>query len=235
MTRHLIRTLLAVTATMAATSAHAHPVVLELFTSQGCSSCPPADALLTSMQNNENVLPLSLHVDYWDKLGWKDPMSASAMTQRQYSYATALRQSGVFTPQLVVDGTASVVGSNQSDVKDAIAKAQKQTMNVPLTISASGSKLQVLATATSQAGLPDNAQVLALYFMRNSTTDVTRGENGGRTLNSINNVTRIETLAPWQAGKEYRVEIAAPASSAEGVAVLIQREGPGAILGAAKF
>ena len=185
------------------------------------------------MQGDAGVLPLSLHVDYWDRLGWKDTMSASAMTQRQYGYASALGERGVFTPQLVVDGALSVVGSEESAVKEAIAKAQQHHGTIPLTMTASANKqLLVEAAATPKAGLPESATVLAFYYTRHAVTQVARGENGGRTLSSINNVTRMETLAPWQAGKAYRAEITAPASAEDGVAVIIQREGQGAILGA---
>ena len=221
---------------MTAVSAHAtapRPVVLELFTSQGCSSCPPADALLASMQGDAGVLPLSLHVDYWDRLGWKDPMAGSAMTQRQYAYARALGGDNVFTPQLLVDGAVSVVGSDEAAVKQAITQARAHALAVPLTITAQPDKqLLVQAAADVDSALPPTAEVTAFYYTKHAVTDVARGENGGRTLSSINNVTRMEKLALWQAGKAYRAEIAAPASADEGVAVIIQRAGQGAILGA---
>ena len=218
---------------MATTSANARPVVLELFTSQGCSSCPPADALLSSMQGDAGVLPLSLHVDYWDRLGWKDPMSASAMTQRQYAYAAAMGGRDIFTPQLVVDGYISAVGSNETAVKDAIAKARTQQLAVELTITTLPSKqLLVQSSANADSALPATAEVEAFYYTKRAVTEVSRGENGGRRLSSIHNVTRIETLAPWQAGKAYRAEIAPTVSADEGVAVIIQRAGQGAVIGA---
>lgn len=234
MLRNFSQILCALVVVMAAPIANARPVVLELFTSQGCSSCPPADALLASMENDPAVLPLSLHIDYWDRLGWKDSMSESAMTQRQYGYAAALGKSGVFTPQLIVDGAVSVVGSDETAVEEAIHNAQRQQAVIPLTIAVTANKQLVVQAAAADIGsaLPATAEVTAFYFTRHTVTQVERGENAGRTLGSINNVIRIEALAAWHAGEPYRAEIALPVSGNEGVAIIIQCDRQGAILGA---
>ena len=116
-----------------AVAAADRPVVVELFTSQGCSSCPPADVLLGELAKREDVLALAFHVDYWDRLGWKDPFSSAMATARQRAYGHKLGLRTVYTPQIVVDGTAEMVGSDRRAVARAIAAARaKQTVDVKL-------------------------------------------------------------------------------------------------------
>src|SRR5258707_8836135 len=109
-----------------ASAAETSPVVVELFTSQGCSSCPPADSLLGELSKRSDVLALGFHVDYWDYIGWKDPYASKLATKRQHDYAAALRLHMVYTPQMVVDGRTDVVGSERGDVAAAIGKAAAQ-------------------------------------------------------------------------------------------------------------
>src|SRR5271170_2274982 len=142
----LKKTFLATTMILLSGHVHAadtgHPVVLELFTSQSCSSCPPADALLKQLSASDpDLLPLSFHVDYWDYLSWKDTYSSPAYTNRQKTYAQALGQNGVFTPQLIVNGTTSVVGSNENDVDQAIAAARRTPPAVSVSLKPAGHQL----------------------------------------------------------------------------------------------
>src|SRR6516164_7919120 len=108
------------------------PIVVELFTSEGCSSCPPADKLLAELANRPDVLALSFHVDYWDRLGWKDPYSSREATKRQNRYATLLDLATVYTPQIVVDGKWQAVGSDRPDVEHAIELARGNRREVPV-------------------------------------------------------------------------------------------------------
>src|SRR5438309_7939527 len=110
------------------------PIVVELFTSEGCSSCPPADALLAELAKRPDVLALSFHVDYWDRLGWKDPFSSRAATDRQNRYAKLLKLATVYTPQIVVDGRWEAVGSDRADVERALDRARRDRPEVPVTL-----------------------------------------------------------------------------------------------------
>ncbi len=174
-------------------AAHASPVtpvVLELFTSQGCSSCPPADALLGELTKRPGVIGLAWHVDYWNGLGWRDPFAKPEWTQRQQSYATHLRGE-VYTPALVVNGAAMVVGSDRSAVLQAIDTATPPAVNVTLRRASSGLTMEMGATATPVSGL------LATYD-REQTTQVGAGENQGRRLvdyRVVREVTRLDALA----------------------------------------
>lgn len=218
----------------AGTSAHAEnaPVVVELFTSQGCSSCPPAEALLVNLAADPSILPLTLHVDYWDYLGWKDPYSSAANTERQRNYSSYLGRNNVFTPQVMVDGSFSAVGSNSGEVNNAIAKARKQTHGaVSITPAPNGKALSV-EVAQANLGLTSPASVLAFRFTRQTSTQVKTGENRGETLNTVNSVTSITRLGEWQE-KPARFEVAAPTRADEGVAVIVQNTQTGQILASA--
>src|SRR5947207_9546964 len=119
------------------------PVVAELFTSEGCSSCPPADALLAELAKRPDVLALSFHVDYWDRLGWKDPFSSRAATDRQNRYAKLLKLATVYTPQIVVDGRWEAVGSDRADVERALDRARRDRREVPVPLSLDHGQAQV--------------------------------------------------------------------------------------------
>jgi hypothetical protein len=214
-------------AAVLATAARAQeaPIVVELFTSQGCSSCPPADAFLTDLAHRRSdVLPLAFHVTYWDYLGWKDPYSLDAATARQRAYARHLNDDGVYTPQMVVDGTTGFVGSDRSEALRVLAGAARKP--VPVNVVRDGSSLRVSVGAGA-----GQAQVLLVGFDPAHETHVGRGENSGRTLLETNIVRSLTPIGAWS-GAAVTLHSAPPAG--EGFAVLLQAE-DGRIIGAARL
>jgi len=203
------------------------PVVVELFTSQGCSSCPPADALLGELAQRKDVLALAYHVDYWDRLGWKDPYSSAAATRRQRQYGDQFRLRAIYTPQIVVDGRAEMVGSDRRAVARAIQAAAQATaapaprFDIDLVREANDIRVHVGADA-ALAG----ARVQLVGYVRGRTTRVTAGENAGRTLAEANIVVSSEILG--EGAGEWRV----PAAADRAYVVLVQAP-DGRILGAA--
>jgi hypothetical protein len=217
---------LAVSVALATTAqAQQAPVVVELFTSQGCSSCPPADAFLTDLAHQRgDVLPLAFHVTYWDSLGWKDPYSLDAATARQRQYARHLGDDGVYTPQMVVDGTTGFVGSSRSRGLSAISSAPPKP--VPVSLDRDGQNLLIKVGSGS-----GQAEVLLIGFDPAHETQIGRGENSGRKLLESNIVRSLTPIATWT-GSAVALHQAPPAG--EGFAVLLQAE-DGRIIGAAKL
>ena len=175
-------------------------VVLELFTSQGCSSCPPADRLLSALSREQpvdgTVIPLAYHVDYWNHLGWSDPFSSALWSRRQNEYAHVLRSSQVYTPQLVVNGTAQMVGSDEGRVRREIARQLQQAdrgVVVLDRVQLDGSAFMVDLHATLDAAeaAGRNAEVMLALFESDATTAVASGENSGHRLNS-------DAIVRWQ-------------------------------------
>jgi hypothetical protein len=202
--------------------------MVELFTSQGCSSCPPADALAGRLLGNPQVLLLSFHVNYWDSLGWKDPFSSISSTDRQYAYARALGERSVFTPQLIVNGTHSVVGSQESIVQGAIASAAK--ISFPLQV-ALGAESDGSFTLTLE-GPEMPGELWEVRYVHHSITRIRSGENGGRELETFNNVTHLRHISRFSAGT---FKLAALREPEDGIAVFIQAPATGRILGAASY
>ena len=208
------------------------PVVLELFTSQGCSSCPPADALLGELAQRPGIVALAFHVDYWDYIGWKDPYASPANTQRQHDYAAALGLHMVYTPQMVVDGRTDVVGSERGDVEAAIGKAATQPkLAVAIEKGDAGYRAVIPAASSAPAGGP--ATVWLALFDTVQETRVARGENGGRTLKEFNIVREWREIASWN-GEALSLSLAMPVKpDHNGCAVIVQSPSTGPILGAA--
>lgn len=155
------------------------PVLLELFTSEGCSSCPPADALLSELAAEPGVIALELHVDYWDRLGWKDPFSQAVFSERQARYQTALGRSGVYTPQIVVNGAVEGVGSDRARIASLRAAAPKAASPVTVVVERAGDRIEIQASAP---GAPAGSDLLVAVAEADLATDVPRGENAGRRL-----------------------------------------------------
>jgi hypothetical protein len=199
------------------------PIVLELFTSQGCSSCPPADALLarlarTGSLGDRPLAPLSFHVDYWNDLGWTDPYSSPAWTERQRQYARVIREDRVFTPELVVGGATGMVGSNLAAVTDAIERAERPAM-----LAATARWTADALTVTTAA--PGDAEVWVAIWQDGTSTQVLRGENAGETLGSERVVRHLERASAGQkASPNISVVIKLdPAWHASGAVAFAQR------------
>jgi hypothetical protein len=183
------------------------PVLLELFTSEGCSSCPPADRLLETLDRTHSiagaeVIVLSEHVDYWDRLGWRDPFSSSQYSARQYDYSRKFRLDGVYTPQLVVDGRIQLVGSDRSGAMAAIDRARHEQKIVVAISKVARTGTQVTARIELAAKPPQiNARTAALYVALADNRDesqVARGENTGLTLAHVavvRSLTQIGTIS----------------------------------------
>jgi hypothetical protein len=169
-----------------------NPSVVELFTSEGCSSCPSADKLVAIAQKefNENTIVLSYHVDYWDRLGWKDPFSKAAYTDRQRQYAEHLNLQSVYTPQAIVNGKTEFVGSNKTALWNAISNYKNSDYIIIQTETPQVSNQQ-LSIKYNYAPLQTNENVVLELILKNATTQVKRGENGGATLSHINIVQDI--------------------------------------------
>ena len=172
------------------------PVVVELFTSQGCSSCPPADALIHDIANDPTmrgrVIPLAFHVDYWDSLGWRDPFSSSEWTQRQARYARTMHLNSAYTPQAVVNGTREFVGSNRTALSAALEKASNEKRGeITLTARRDGNSL----IATIHASVPANDDLMLAIVEDGVMTKIEHGENAGRTLTNDAIVRRLVRAA----------------------------------------
>jgi hypothetical protein len=169
-----------------------NPSVVELFTSEGCSSCPSADKLVAVAQKefNENTIVLSYHVDYWDRLGWKDPFSKSVYSDRQRQYAEHLHLESVYTPQAIVNGKTEFVGSNKTALWNAISNYKNSDYIIIETETLQVSNQQ-LSIKYNYAPLQPNENVVLELVLKNATTQVKRGENGGATLSHINIVQDI--------------------------------------------
>jgi hypothetical protein len=210
------------------------PVVVELFTSQGCNSCPPADALLGKLAGRPDVLPLAFHVDYWDYIGWKDPFGFPAATDRQYAYGRSLGLHMVYTPQMVIDGARDAVGSDEGAVGKAIAdEAARPKLKLSVWRDASGAYKVTIPADPAQKG---TAAVWIALFDRAHKTPVGRGENAGRTLTEFNVVREWRKIGEWSGAEtEIALDLTPDSDEYDACAVLVQLGGNGPIRGAVSF
>src|SRR5713226_8888783 len=211
-----------------AANAQSRPAVVELFTSQGCSSCPPAEAYLGELTQRRDVLALAFHVDYWDDLGWRDRFGLPDAVERQRAYAKALRLSSVYTPQVVIDGQDNFVGS---DVK-SIGRALTGNRNgVAVALSVRDGEVLIDLDAPRQVAPSD---VLLVAYLRTAVSPIGRGENAGRTLKEFNIVRDFHSLGRWAGQRQqYRVRVESLPRDSTDVAVLVQPLGQAPIIGAA--
>jgi hypothetical protein len=212
----------------AAATGQQRPAVVELFTSQGCSSCPPADAYLAELASRPNVLALAFHVDYWDDLGWRDRFGLSESVERQRAYARALHLSTVYTPQIVIDGRRDFVGSDRSRIEHALADSRGGT---PVAISVRDGAILIDLRAQDTTGACD---VMLVAYQRRAVSAIGRGENAGRTLTESNIVRAVRRLGAWEGrAEQFQAPIESLPSGVTHVAVLVQSTGQGSIAGAA--
>ena len=207
------------------------PIVVELYTSQGCNTCPPADALLGELAQRNDLLPLSFHVDYWDYICWKDRFALPGNTERQRGYARELNARFIYTPQMVVDGRIDAPGHRQRLVYGALDSAARDLPAVPVTIDRKASLVRIGAGDAPLEG----ATVWLVVFDRQHSSDIARGENAGQTLSYFNVVRDFRKIGSWTgAALEIPLDLAA-ASGNDSCAVLLQTGENGPMLGAARM
>ena len=210
------------------------PWAIELFTSQGCSSCPPADLQLGKLARRNDIVALSYHVDYWDYIGWKDRFATRETTERQRAYARALKQRYVYTPEMVVDGIGHDPGVSLDPITSLLAEAQHRSpkrATPELVRSADG----VLTVRLADFKLEAPADIVLAVYDRRHSTAVGNGENGGRTLENFNVVRHFETLARWDGTAASWTVPADRFKPEQGIAVLVQRAEQGPMLGCNKL
>ena len=221
--------------------AHAEPkAVVELFTSQGCSSCPPADKILGELAKDPSVVALSLPIDYWDYLGWKDTLADARFSARQKAYSNVRGDRDVYTPQVVVNGATHVIGSDRARIEGAIRDTGKadKVMSVPVTMTLSGKKLTVSVAAGSNAGTPAHGEIWLCSIAKAVPIAIGRGENRGREVVYHNVVRNLLKVGDFN-GNPGSWTVPLDSVLREGVdaaAVLVQdgsRDKPGPMLGAA--
>jgi hypothetical protein len=219
------------------------PVLVELFTSEGCSSCPPADALLQKFDGqpfpDAELIVLSEHVDYWDHIGWKDPFSAAAYSERQSAYGNRLGLESVYTPQMIVDGVQELVGNSSKDAEKAIVRAAGAN-KVTITISGVTIDNHALRAHLETEELPSGtgrAEVVLAIALRHVESQVKAGENSGRRLTHVGVVRSLTKVGSIAAGQKFSSDVSAKlAEGMDGsglrVIAFIQKPGPGKVLGA---
>jgi len=208
--------------------------VVELFTSQGCSSCPPADRLLSRIARKPDVVAISFPIDYWDFIGWKDTLASPSFTARQKDYAAARGDGRVYTPQAIVDGLVATVGSDERQIEQAAEanRGRDGALTVPMHLVESGDKLHI----DIGTGPATSASVYVLRVIKSKTVKIGRGENSGRSLTYTNVVRAIQKIGEWD-GAARSYQLTELKGDNEGYVVLLQKgpeDRPGAILAAAK-
>lgn len=205
------------------------PVVVELYTSQGCSSCPPADAMLHDLAKRDDVIALALHVDYWDYIGWKDVFGRPENTARQHAYARAANATTVYTPQMVIGGVDHVIGSRPMQVMDAVQAQSRRGYLFDVTLTRQGNYVRISAPAGARG---DYAVQLVRYTPQ-ATVAISRGENAGRDLSYANIVTAWDVIGRWNGQSALALDVEASGDSP--VVVIVQQSTDGPIVGAAQL
>ncbi|MDE2184263.1 MAG: DUF1223 domain-containing protein [Alphaproteobacteria bacterium] len=249
-------------AATAAMAGESRPVVVELYTSQGCSSCPPADLLMGKLVQRKDVIGMSLPITYWDMLGWKDTLATEANTRRQKAYAAAMGHGGVYTPQIIVDGTRDVAGGRDEAVVEAVNAAvesrdratdaamlgnaafspstedvRSRDWSVPVSLMNTARHLRVAIGRAPELARKEHIDATVwLFRLRSSATvRIGRGENAGRTMTYHNVVSDIRDVGRWR-GEAVALDVAPADPKApphDGVVVLVQQGGYGRVIGAA--
>ena len=213
------------------------PVVVELYTSQGCAACPPADELLNEMAQHDGILPLALHVDYWDYIGWADTFGQPAFSARQKSYARKMGRKSVYTPQMIIGGMDDIQGNAAMQVMSLVAEHRMDPFGagkVTVTIAprAAGG---VTITTHARGALEYATDVQLVRFLDSATVEIMSGENAGREITYRNIVTDWSVLGAWDGVAAFSHTIAEDLPDGSGLAVVVQEQGLGPILGAARY
>jgi hypothetical protein len=208
------------------------PVVVELFTSQGCDTCPPADAVLAQLAERKDVIALSLPVTYWDMLGWKDTLASDANTRRQKAYAEAMGHGAVYTPQMMIDGMTDAVGNHAQTVESAISAREANMDAVRVGLQVTQGEVHITIGAAPITG---DATIWLFRVLEKATVKIGAGENAGHTLTYRNVVRDVKSIGLWK-GQPMSIDLpradpAAPQHDA--IAVVVQQGGYGHVLGAA--
>jgi hypothetical protein len=207
------------------------PVVVELYTSQGCSSCPPADRLLGEIADRADVIALALHVDYWDYIGWKDRFADPKHTARQRAYARAQGHRTIYTPQMIVGGVDHVVGFKPMKLAEAIERHSRVGYPVKIRLIRRGDAVEIRAEGKSTPIAPLIVQVVT--YSPAETVAIGRGENAGKTLTYHNIVRELKVVGKWNGQGGYAATV--PLDHSGPVAAIVQHAGHGPILGAARL
>jgi hypothetical protein len=212
-----------------------HPVVVELFTSQGCYSCPPADKYVGVLKQRDNVIALAYHVDYWDYIGWKDPFATPTNTQRQRGYSKAMGLWSIYTPQMVIDGRLEGVGSRTSEISDKIGRVSSMNLadrvSVPVTLQAAAGTLSIKVEG---GAAPKGGDIWLVTYDDEKTTAIPRGENAGKTVTEYNIVSGVWRLGEWN-GRPVSADFSLEdfGTKSGNAVLLLQEKGQGPIYGAA--
>jgi hypothetical protein len=208
-------------------------VVIELYTSQGCSSCPPADRILSELRDIPGIVALSMNVDYWDYLGWKDDLALAGNSKRQRAYAKAMRSRNVYTPQMMIDGKMDVVGSRRHQVTAAVNAYSAEEDKVAVSVTADGTGGYRIS-APASVGMESEAVIWLVGFDRDVTRAIGAGENRGRSITYSNVVRDWREAGRWSGVGPLELTVAKPGGTG-GMAVIVQQGEVGPILGAAKL
>ena len=221
--------------------AHADPrAVVELFTSQGCSSCPPADKIIGELAKDPSIIAMSMPIDYWDYLGWKDTLADSRFSARQKAYSRMRGDRDVYTPQAVINGSLHVIGSDRESIENAIHATREEggVMSIPVTMTQSGKQLTVSVAASSKAPVAQHGEVWICSISKAVPISIGRGENRGQEITYHNVVRNLVKLGDWSGNSgSWTVPLETVAHDGVDAAVAIVQDGsrdkPGPMLGAA--
>lgn len=204
-------------------------VVVELYTSQGCSSCPPADEFLAMLAMDPSILPLSLHVDYWDYIGWKDKFADPKFTVRQKAYAQAFGTRSIYTPQFIVGGIDRVEGNRPEETAAFIRKHLSVAQDIGLTLNRDGNTVTIRANPLGPDFGKSNIQLVR--YTPSEIVNIERGENAGKSIKYFNIVTSWQSLGNWSGNAP--LEMQANVKGDQPIVVIVQQEGPAYIVAAA--
>jgi hypothetical protein len=220
---------LALTLTAPSAGAGDNAILVELFTSQGCSSCPPADETLAALTERADVLPLSMHVDYWDYLGWRDTFAKRELTERQFAYRELMGARVVYTPQMIIHGVRDVPGYRAGLVEEAIRSAQSAEPRASIALNMDKGMLSAQIEPAANTSAPSTVWIAS--FSKEETVEIHRGENAGERITYHNVVEDLIRVGAWSGDEPRSIEVPQP-EDGKGVAVWLQDERTGQVIAA---